>query len=419
MRNRGDAVVESSARTLIPSPVRRLAGGLFFVYTAIYIPLSAISVIYLPSRVAQFTPDDKVGALALVTTVSSLVVMAGQPVVGALSDRGVGRFGRRVPWMLVGALCALVAIPALGAVQGILALGVVWVLCELSLNAIQAPAAAVMVDRVPERRRGIVSGVTGAGFLTGSAIGAVAMGGVLFGSELGVWVLCLVPVAGVLVFLVLAPERRTAAVASASRRTGWRPFSFYRRAGRDFIWAFVSRALITLAYSGLVTYLLYIAQDHLGLPDGDAAALAGVLVVVLLACSLPSLVVAGIVSDRLGRRKLVIATSALIMAAALAIPLLAPNVPGVIVFAAVFGLGYGGYSSVSKALSTLVLPDAERGAATQLGVFNIASVLPQVAAPGLAWLVVTVTGGYTGLFGVSIVLTLAGAAAILFVRSRR
>src|SRR5690606_9146768 len=153
--------------------VRRLAGGLFFVYTAIYIPLSAISVIYLPSRVAQFTPDDKVGALALVTTVSSLVVMAGQPVVGALSDRGVGRFGRRVPWMLVGALCALVAIPALGAVQGILALGVVWVLCELSLNAIQAPAAAVMVDRVPERRRGIVSGVTGAGFLTGSAIGAV------------------------------------------------------------------------------------------------------------------------------------------------------------------------------------------------------------------------------------------------------
>src|SRR5690606_13262495 len=113
-----------------------------------------------------------------------------------------------------------------------------------------------------------------------------------------------------------------------------------------------------------------------------------------------------------------IATSALIMAAALAIPLLAPNVPGVIVFAAVFGLGYGGYSSVSKALSTLVLPDAERGAATQLGVFNIASVLPQVAAPGLAWLVVTVTGGYTGLFGVSIVLTLAGAAAILFVRWR-
>lgn len=399
----------------------RLFGGLFLVYATIYVALSAVSVIYLPTRVAEFAPDDKVAVLAIVSTAASLVVMVGQPIIGALSDRTSGRLGRRAPWMLAGALAAAVLIPVLGMVEGVVAVAVVWALCELSLNTIQAPASAVTVDRVPVRRRGLVSGVTGAGFLVGSAIGSVVMGSVLFGSDAGVWAICAVPLVGVLVFVLLNPERRAAAPRLAA--PGWRArlagFVVNPRVHPDFWWTFVSRGLMTLAQSILVTYLLYIAQDYLGLPADRAAALAGLVVVVLLGASLPSLFIGGIVSDRTGRRKVVLVVASLIMAASLLIPLLAPSVPSMLVFAAVFGLGFGAFSSVGKALSTLVLTDADRHAGKDLGILNIAATLPQVLAPGVAWAIVAATGGYAGLFAASLVLSLLAGGAILFVRSVR
>lgn len=399
----------------------RLFGGLFLVYATIYVALSAVSVIYLPTRVAEFAPDDKVAVLAVVSTAASLVVMVGQPIIGALSDRTSGRLGRRAPWMLAGALAAAVLIPVLGMVEGVVAVAIVWALCELSLNTIQAPASAVTVDRVPIRRRGLVSGVTGAGFLVGSAIGSVVMGSILFGTDAGVWAICAAPLVGVLVFVLVNPERR----AAAPRLTtpGWRArlagFVVNPRVHPDFWWTFASRGLMTLAQSILVTYLLYIAQDYLGLPADRAASLAGLVVVVLLGASLPSLFIGGIVSDRTGRRKVVLVVASLIMATSLLIPLLAPSVPSMLVFAAVFGLGFGAFSSAGKALSTLVLTDADRHAGKDLGILNIAATLPQVLAPGVAWAIVAATGGYAGLFAVSLVMSLLAGGAILFVRSVR
>jgi MFS family permease len=107
------------------------------------------------------------------------------------------------------------------------------------------------------------------------------------------------------------------------------------------------------------------------------------------------------------------------MAAALLIPMLAPGPTAMLVFAGVFGVAYGAYSSSAKALNTLVLPGADARAGRDLGILNIAATLPQVLAPGLAWLVVTVTHEYGALFMVSLVLAALGAVAVLRVRSVR
>jgi MFS family permease len=399
----------------------RDVAGLFLVYASIYIPLAAVAVIYLPTRVAELAPADKVGMLALVTTASSLLVMVGQPVIGALSDRTSGRLGRRVPWMLAGAFAALVLVPLLGVAGGVLMLAIVWAACELALNTVQAPTSAAAVDRIPPRRRGLVAGAIGAGFLVGSAVGASVIGPLMLTTGVALWIAALTPVAGVVVFMIATPDAPSGRMPRLVR--GWR----VRLAGAlvdprrnpDFAWTLLSRMLVTLAHASLVTFLLYIAQDHLGLSPVQAAALAGLVVIVILAASFPTLILGGWLSDRTERRRAVVVAAALLMAASLLIPLFSPTVPAILVFAGVFGLGYGAYNAASKALGTLVLSDETRSAGKELGVLNIASTLPQVMAPGVAWLVVTLTGGYTALFALGLVLVMLGGLAILRVRSVR
>jgi MFS family permease len=103
------------------------------------------------------------------------------------------------------------------------------------------------------------------------------------------------------------------------------------------------------------------------------------------------------------------ATAALLLA-------LAPNFTVALVAAGLLGLGYGCFLSVDQALATQVLPDAaDRG--KDLGVMNIASAVPQALAPLLGAYVVVALGGFTGLFLLSGLVALLGAATITPIRS--
>ena len=71
----------------------------------------------------------------------------------------------------------------------------------------------------------------------------------------------------------------------------------------DFAWAFFGRFSIYMGYQGIVTYLLYILQDYIGLGLDDAnrmiAKLSTVTFVALVFAGLGS----GLLSDAIGRRK--------------------------------------------------------------------------------------------------------------------
>ena len=73
--------------------------------------------------------------------------------------------------------------------------------------------------------------------------------------------------------------------------------------------------------------------------------------------------------------------------------------------------------AVDTALVTLVLPRAE-DAARDMGVLNIANAAPQIVAPFIASVVVSVAG-YTTLFLVGGLLSVLGALAVRPIRSVR
>ncbi len=109
---------------------------------------------------------DEIPLLWLAAPVTGLLV---QPIVGYLSDRTWGKFGRRRPYFMIGAIIAslaLIAMPHSSAVW--MAAGLLWIL-DASINISMEPFRAFVADKLPEEQ--ITKGFTMQSFFIG--IGAV------------------------------------------------------------------------------------------------------------------------------------------------------------------------------------------------------------------------------------------------------
>ena len=147
-------------------------------------------------------------------------------------------------------------------------------------------------------------------------------------------------------------------------------------------------------------------------PDDDLLYLSLVYTVFVVIAAL----LLGRLSDSWGRRKPFVTFAAILQAVAAIMLALVPSFPVAMVAGALLGLGYGCFLAVDQALATQVLPDAaDRG--KDLGIMNIASAVPQAVAPLLGAFVVVSLGGFTGLFLLSGLVALLGAATITPIRT--
>ena len=93
---------------------------------------------------------DDLPILWLAGPVTGLVV---QPIIGYLSDRTWGRFGRRRPFFLAGALLATVALVIMPNSPYLwVAAGMLWIL-DASINVSMEPFRALVGDALPDRQR--------------------------------------------------------------------------------------------------------------------------------------------------------------------------------------------------------------------------------------------------------------------------
>lgn len=271
-----------------------------------------------------------------------------------------------------------------------------------------------MPDRVPRLQRGSVGGWLGAAQILGVVGGtglATAAGGVGAG-----YVACAVFTAvGVLPYALRYKDLQL----PPTQRPVWswpgfvRGFWLSPRRYPDLGWAWLTRFLINLSNALVLLYLLYYLRDSLHYHDPDQGVL--ILTAVNGLTLLATVVVGGVWSDRVGRRKPFVIWSGVLMAIATAVLAGWQTWPGAITAAAVLGVGFGVFTSVDFALMTDVLPKAlDRG--KDLGVINVANALPQVAAPALAAPIVTYLGGYRVLYLVSAVIGMVGALLVRRIR---
>jgi MFS family permease len=409
---------QSTERLRVTGRLRRLLIWYGVASLGVYLSLGAVSGVLLPLQVQSLDPVHKAGNLALVAAVSAIGGLITQPVAGLLSDRTRSRFGRRIPWILAGALIGSASLTVLGLMGGLFGVVVTALLVAVGLNLYLGPKAAVMPDRVPRGVRGLFSAVGGLGVIVG-VLGGSILGALLAGDLLaGYLVLAAVILVAAVGFAAFNPdhdnrgEPRPPLRLSMLLRTYW----VNPRQNPDFAFGFLGRLLTFAGYYLVSTFTLYLMQDYIGLGAG-AVAMVPVLAGTSMVATLVSTFIGGPLSDRTGRRKPAAVTAGLLIAASFVAPWVLPTMTGMVLYAVLAGLGFGSYLAVDQALLSEVLPTTEDNG-RYLGVLNIAVTAPQALGAAIAGLIVS-TLGYAALFPIGIVIATAGALSILPIRSIR
>lgn len=376
--------------------------------------------VLLGQQAIHFDEAEKEGILALVTGCGAAVSLVANPLFGAFSDRNTSRFGRRVPWVLFGAILGAIALVALAGAPSVAIMTLLWCLVQAGCNGAYAAITAAIPDRVPVVQRGTVGGLAAMGQTVGILLGAVIAAVVSGNFALGYIVCAGALLAGVVLYLFknddepLTPAERPPFRMAAFLKGFW----VSPRRYPDFGWAWLTRLLVNIGNHMVTLYLLFFLRDSVQLsrtegiePELGVLVLTGLYAVTVIVTS----VLGGALSDRMGKRKpLVIASSAIIAVASLILAF-APTWAGAIAGAVVLGIGFGAYLAVDFALITQVLPTAlDRG--RDLGVINIANSLPQVLAPLIAYPFVRLWGGYVSLYVAAAVIGLLGAVFVVKIK---
>lgn len=391
-------------------------------YTGLWMALLPPILVGLAMRVREIAPADATASLSLVVSVGALVALFGNPFFGRLSDRTASRFGMRRPWLVAGALGGTAGLATIAVAASVPQLLLGWCITQLAFNAELAALVAIFSDQIPASQRGTVSGIVGVSLPLGMTAGTFLVQAVEH-STLAVFLL---PAAFALVGAIglawMLPDRRLA--ASRRPRYGWREFlgSFWINPLRfpDFAWAWSSRFLLYTGVALLMTYQEFYLIQHLGRAPGEAPRLI-FLSTLVQSCAVAAFsAVGGGLSDAIGRRKAFVCGAALAYALALLTVAFAGSLPWFLVGMALAGTAQGVYVAVDLALVTDVLPERETHAARNLGIFNIASVMPQSLMPAIAPGILQASeGSYSGLFAVAALFVALGAWAILPVRGVR
>jgi len=366
----------------------------------------ALLVIMLPGEMKHMVPNDRVAAIGLLGGVSALVALVVPLIVGELSDRCSSRFGRRRPFIVSGVAINLVGLVLMcisyststpleqsgsnkfWATVGFLLSSpsflwflLAYMVVQLGNNIASAAYSGVIPDLVPKDQRGIASGYMALMSQFGTLAGVVGCGKllgdqpeivkyILVGGALGL--LALVTVLGIKETPL--PEKPPKIDWGLYVRSLWINPKLYP----DFAWVWITRALVMLGFYSVLPFINYYFIDVIGIekPDGPASLMIGALLI----SSCVSGIYGGIISDRIGRKKVVYIANMVIAVVALSF-IFCRSIPQVLIAGSIFGLGYGAYISVDWALGTDVLPN-KKSAGKEMGVWHIAMTLPQtIAAP--------------------------------------
>ena len=391
---------------------------------------ASLHSIVIPLRILDFVAEaDKNTYLGLLTFAGLILAMAAQPVVGAISDRSGFSWGRRRPYILLGTLLAMLFLPGIGLASSYVAIFIFFCLLQISCNIAQGPYQAFIPDLVPGGKRGLASGVKslleiGGGVALLYPI-ALFMDRYFIGKE-SPWLWLAL---GALAILLLGTMIAT--VVTVKERPGvggshppllptlYKSFKIDIKANPDFIWFLVSRLLIFMAFTTLQTFALYFIKDVVGVTSPATATAKFSIVAVI--CMLAVVYPAGRLSDRVGRKPIVV-SSGLLGALGIALIFLFQHSYLHILFCGgLVGISFGAFMSTNWALATDLVAKGEE--ARYLGLTNLATA----GGAALARLIGPVIDslnkyspdlGYSVMLGACFIYFIVGSGLVMKIRKR-
>ena len=403
-----------------PQSPRGLMPSLSVLALVMFASYAGLGQVLLPNQLAAIDVAHKVQNLTLISSASFVFTLLTQPIIGSFSDRTRSRMGRRGPWIMIGGAVGALLLVGIGSLTSVVWVAIFWIVLQVSLNAVQGPFTAIIPDRYPRNRRGVASAMFGIGTAVGLTLGVVVAGQLAAKLGIAYAVFGGLILVATLLFVLLNRDFSSKGVEAApiTFRSLFAGLWISPRKHPDFAWAFAARFFFILGYFMVLFFELYLLTDYVGLPLAQANQTIGILAIVNLATTLPAVLIGGIVSDRIGRRKVFVYIASVLVAVGFLIPLVLPTVAGMAIMSAVSGIGFGLYTACDTALMTEVLPRDGAAAGKDLGILNVATNLPQALSTVAGGVLISALG-YRALFVCGVVFVIIAVFALRPIKSVR
>lgn len=333
----------------------------------------------IPLRLLDLVPEvQKNTYLGILTFFGLVLAILVQPLAGAISDRSTFHLGRRRPFILLGTLLALLFLPGIGLSDNFTLLFFSYCLLQCACNIAQGPFQAFIPDLVTQERRGLASGMKS---LTEVVVSVALLRIIAYfmdkysvnGGEIWLWsslsFLGAILVIAMLITLLGVKEKPLISVSRSLPVVNlFKSYLLDIKRQRDFIWFLVSRLFVLMALINLQTFALYFLRDVIRVPN--PAAVTGDLLVAVGICLLITVYPAGLLSDKIGRKP-VIVSSGVVGATGILWLLFAQSYTNILICGGLLGVSAGAFMSASWALATDLVPLGEE--ARYLGLTNLAT----------------------------------------------
>ncbi len=340
-----------------------LLGAFWFGIQVVWGALLGVS---LQARASEIASVNAVAAYGVLASSGAAVAALTQILVGIIADRRRARGSRRTEFYVAGAILACPALAWFYLAPNFTQLVCALLALQASMNFAIGPYQAIIPDFVPRREVGTASSWMAALQSVGNACGAV--------------VAALTSQARVVAAAIAGALLASCAITVLHvRNLPLEPIHAQSlRISRAFIDLFVSRSLVFLGFYTLLGYVFFYVR---GTFAGDTKLVTGEIILAVTASGALGAALAARPADHFDRRA-VAAAGALAFVAALAAFLFSHTLFAVICSALLAGVAWGVFLSGDWALGCHLLP--RFALATAMGVWNLALLLPQIAAPLIA-----------------------------------
>jgi MFS family permease len=381
-----------------------------------------ILFLMLPGEVERIVPEGtKNSSWGLVVAIGAVEAMIGPAIFGYWSDRTRSRWGRRRPFIAIGAALTALSLLFLGQAGSLPMFILAYLFLQISDDVGTGPYAAIVPDVVPEEKRGRASGVLSMLQLAAQIV-AVGIAIPLRSNPLNIYIAIAV-INIVCAVIVLATVRERGAslqpLTPAANDQKMLRLEDWVAPWRspDFRWVWFTRFLVAFGFYIITNYvrnyLKDMVPDYTLIPGVPATKMPDTLIAALVAALSISLagafgaLNAGKLADRIGRKR-VIVTAGWIMFVTLIPFAFIPVYSFIVGLALIFGAAYGAYLSASWALVADILPNKD-DAAKDMGIWQASVSTPQILSGAAGFLVDMGNRGHMGR-GYTLAFLLAAAA---------
>lgn len=401
---------------------RKIAPTILFhisVYAfAVSILWNSLHPLLLPLKIEEFAPEAlKNTYITALMTFGLILAMIIQPIFGSWSDKTRLAWGRRRPFILVGGGVSILWMAGIPNANTFLMVFLLYTALQLTSNAALAAYQGLIPDLVPKAQHGIASGAKNFAEILGVSVGAFLIARLAESRQvplayiiiLGIWFYAMLHS----VIFIKEPKSLDTSSGVDGRYASLAALRWDFLKNRDFAWLLLSRLLFIIAITAVQVFALFFLKDGIGLENyasatGDLITVLGVLILVLVSP-------AGYISDRVGRKPLIVAAGAL-GATGVLLLLFAREYVHVLIAGGFLGACIALFLTGNWALATEKVPESEAG--RFMGLTNLATAggaaISRLFGPGIdLFNQVAPNLGYQVLFSVLALCFVAGGLLTL------